>query len=364
MEFDVADFTLPGVKEDGFMLSFIRVVPKPRSQRDHQPTPARRLSLLFLHCVASHKETWIPTIEHLFQLQHATPNNAFTIVEAWAMDAPSHGRAAILNESHLRTLPDGLAGKQWARGAHALQQSGLIAGDSVVAIGHSAGACVLILSMEGHPLDRLPYSSLVLVEPGMPSRELLKKMVDENAPLLRAVQFAKTRKNTWPSRQAAREWLAKRLPWRRWDARILDLFIEHALRDLPTAEYPDATEGVTLATTRASEAHGYSHYEDGFEGLDMLKVLCTAMPVHAIFGAQPDMVPAEMQQNIASEEGRRMRSVVRVAGAGHLVVQEEPRGVALALWGILHEDHALPIPAPGPSPSPSSGTPGTPPARL
>ena len=35
-----------------------------------------------------------------------------------------------------------------------------------------------------------------------------------------------------------------------------------------------------------------------------------------------------------------MKSVARVPGAGHLVVQESPRGVAQAVWDVLRADYA------------------------
>ena len=50
-----------------------------------------------------------------------------------------------------------------------------------------------------------------------------------------------------------------------------------------------------------------------------------------------------MQQNIVGQkEGRRMASVTTVRGAGHLVVQEKPRGLALAIWNILLRDYGRP----------------------
>ncbi|KAI0766213.1 alpha/beta-hydrolase [Trametes elegans] len=345
MRIEKEELTLPGPEPDGGLsLAFIRLRPCTPAAI---PPQARRLSLVFLHSVASHKEAWIPTIDHLFELQHSTPTDAFSVVEAWAMDAPSHGRAAVLNDSRLHDFPNGITGEQWARATGVLLASGLLAGDSIVGIGHSAGACVLIQSTATHAHGRNPYASLVLVEPTMMTPEILQRAFAQDTVLLRAVDIARTRKDTWPSRPAAREWLARRLPWRRWDARVLDLFVENALCDLPTATYPGEKEGVTLACTRVQEVAGYTHHEDGFAALEMLKTLCPAMPVHTVFGGKRDMVPAETQESITSvAEGRKMRSIARVEGAGHLVVQESPRGLALAIWGILHEDNARPLGTP------------------
>ncbi len=137
MKLDTTEFTLKGLEADGGLaLAFVRATPKqePQSAKKKARTqpiaePPRRLSLIFLHCVASRtfaasslphipsrshtmslridKETWLPTIENLFEMDRAASNDAFTIVEAWCMDAPSHGRAAALNEKLLEAYPEG-----------------------------------------------------------------------------------------------------------------------------------------------------------------------------------------------------------------------------------------------------------------
>ncbi|KAL1937276.1 hypothetical protein VTO73DRAFT_13885 [Trametes versicolor] len=353
MNLDTTEFTLKGLEADGGLaLTFVRATPKKENLSAKKKArvqsisePARRLSLVFLHAVASHKESWLPTIEHLFELVRTTSNDAFTVVEAWCMDAPSHGRAAALNETLLQAYSEGTTGQQWARGVHALLNSGHVAGNHVVGVGHSAGTCVLIQSAEGYPLDRLPYSSLILVEPGMMTRDMLNKVrFDKASPLTRAVDAVRMRKEVWPSRPAAREWLAKRLPYRRWDARVLDLYVEHALRELPTAVHTDKQEGVTLAVTQKDEISGYSHYEDAYAALDTLPGLCRAVPTHAIFGSVIDIVPPALHACTVNAAAGGLKSVMRVEGAGHLVVQEDPRGTALAIWGVLHEDHVPPAP--------------------
>lgn len=77
----------------------------------------------------------------------------------------------------------------------------------------------------GYPLDRLPLASMILVEPPMMTREGVERATEAGAVLILAVDIAKMRKDIWPSRAAAREWFAKRVPWKRWDPRALDLYI-------------------------------------------------------------------------------------------------------------------------------------------
>ena len=108
------------------------------------------------------KEAWLPTVEELFKVQEATPSDTFVVEEFWSMDCPNHGQSAVLNDSRLHEMPHGFsrrpslpifttfllilcaAAPQWARAAHKLLTSGLISpGATLVALGHSAGACVM-----------------------------------------------------------------------------------------------------------------------------------------------------------------------------------------------------------------------------
>lgn len=78
------------------------------------------------------------------------------------------------------------------------------------------------------------------------------------------------RRDLWPSRQAAAEALRKNRFYQTWDPRVLDKWINHGLRDVPTALFPDieaarkaAGSGpsdtpVTLTTTRHQEVFTFS----------------------------------------------------------------------------------------------------------
>jgi len=145
-------------------------------------------------------------------------------------------------------------------------------------------------------------------------------------------------KDIWPSRPAALEWFSKRIPWNRWDPRVLHLFVKYGLRDLPTATYPDNKEGVTRSCTREQAAQSYIYFEDAFDSLDRLKDLCHTIPVHTILGTNQDLVSKETHDAIIDpKQGRSMASVLHV-DSGHLIAQEEPAGLALAIWNILNVD--------------------------
>lgn len=283
MEVDTKEFVLTGRPEHGgFNLTFLRVTPKLPAGSDVTPPSGqgiRRLSLFLLHCVNSRtsihhvcepvstmdpdKETWVPALQHLFELQSKAPNNRFTVVEAWSMDAPSHGHSAVLNESKLYKYPDGigqcsshpmqtiqsysLQPRQWrwlsvgrkhqtlpGLGPHlgrlrrrdrplrrSLRDVRLI---PVPTPPHSHPA-PSVQTTAVYPQDRPPYSSIILVEPPMMTREIYAMAVEEGTVLLRAIEIARTRKDIWASREEARAWFAKRLPWNRWDPRVFDLHI-------------------------------------------------------------------------------------------------------------------------------------------
>ncbi|KAK7012836.1 alpha/beta-hydrolase [Favolaschia claudopus] len=297
---------------------------------------ATRVALVFAHCVGTTKETWVPVIEYLFKFQSSSNSNLF-ITEAWSMDSPNHGEAAAVNEKALLFRPQGITGYDWGRGVQILLKSGLVQGLNLVSIGHSAGACIMILSTISYALDDLPYSSMILVEPTMMTKEIMAEAFKRPNEITRVMQAVKTRQDIWESREAARAWFAKRLPWKRWDTRILDTFIRYGLRDLPTAAYPDRANGVTLACTREQETVSYIYHQDGVDANDRLKDICPKIPVHCIFGSEIDLVTDETHRGV--HEGRDMASVTRIKGAGHLVSQETPFELAQAIWHALVHDY-------------------------
>lgn len=79
------------------------------------------------------------------------------------------------------------------------------------------------------------------------------------------------RRDIWTSKQEAYTIMKSRETWKKWDDRALKIYTvgadlshispwlliylqNYGLRSLPTAAYPDLTEGVTLTCTRAQEA--------------------------------------------------------------------------------------------------------------
>jgi pimeloyl-ACP methyl ester carboxylesterase len=66
------------------------------------------------------------------------------------------------------------------------------------------------------------------------------------------------RPDIWPSRDEARAFFSKNKFYKSWDRRAFEKYLEYALRETPTAIFPDAPPGsVTLTTTKHQEAWSY-----------------------------------------------------------------------------------------------------------
>jgi len=53
-------------------------------------------------------------------------------------------------------------------------------------------------------------------------------------------QSSAVRRDRWPSRKAAKESFLRSNFYKAWDSRVLDLWVQYGLRDLPTKVHPDA----------------------------------------------------------------------------------------------------------------------------
>ena|ERR1700691_1692948 len=59
------------------------------------------VTLVVLHATGFHKETWEPSLEHIFDLA-IRGDGIVKIREVWAIECPNHGASAHLNESTLQ----------------------------------------------------------------------------------------------------------------------------------------------------------------------------------------------------------------------------------------------------------------------
>lgn len=124
----------------------------------------------------------------------------------------------------------------------------------IVGIGHSFGGSILVNLALLHP--RL-LVTIILIDPIIHRRIF---PAGYRTPALASSR----RRDVWPSRAAAAEDFRKSKYYRKWDQRVFERWIQHGLRDLPTALYPRHVEApinnldpfstaVTLTTTKHQE---------------------------------------------------------------------------------------------------------------
>ncbi|KAF9810416.1 hypothetical protein IEO21_06953 [Rhodonia placenta] len=202
------------------------------------------LTLIFAHCTGAHKELWEPVIENLLQREGTT---SLAVREAWSIDWQSHGEAAELNEHVLGTDADGLSVQEWATGIQGLINSELLARHRLVCIGHSAGATAILLAVAALPQADTRIKGIVLLEPSLITRDEFHKHLRERTAALAFAQKAVAgRRAEWNTREDAMQYFKKRMPWKIWDPRVLNLFVSR----------PMASE---MCPPRIKNAPGKSH---------------------------------------------------------------------------------------------------------
>ncbi|KAL0578647.1 hypothetical protein V5O48_003347 [Marasmius crinis-equi] len=287
------------------------------------------LTLILAHCIGSHKEYWEPVIDRLFSLSPGK-DHTYRIREIWSFDWQNHGDSAVANEKLLKARPNVISVYEWANAIRSFATSPRMRGHRLVALGHSAGAGTMTLSTLRTPLPEIPYLALVLIEATMITREHFNASIeDRKLQMDFTVNAVRSRRDTWKSKEAAYEWMMKRFPWNGWDPRIARLMADYGLRPTPTGE-------VTLKCPKEQEAALYPDTEGHFEAMDELARICRKVPVHAVWGENADVVVEDIREAMGdASKGRILASVTIVPDSGHMVVQENPDGLADAIASIL-----------------------------
>ncbi|KAJ7177600.1 Alpha/beta hydrolase fold-1 [Mycena filopes] len=308
----------------------------PASPYINDPTA---LTLILAHGTNFHKETYEPTLEDLYALLDdggAQPQSRPRIRDAWSLDCPNHGDAAVLNEATLQWGYEPIFGwQEYARGIHAFL-SGLGTGVDVdfstrrlIFIGHSFSATALVFALTYHP--RLRPEQLILLELMCLRQSAVPKLMNM------LTNGSDNRRDVWPSREAAYASFKARQPWKSWDDRVLGKYVEHALTPLPSLTYPDK-EGVTLKGTRRQESAVYRDTLASSVVYRMMHIIAKRVPTHLIYGANAEYLPRDVQDEFLRDGvggAHNLASLTRVPHAGHLVAQTHPREFAQIICDIL-----------------------------
>ncbi|KAF8994578.1 Alpha/beta hydrolase fold-1 [Cyathus striatus] len=308
------------------------------------PADSGALTLVVLHSTSFHKETWEPSLAHLFKLasdldsgRRSSPSKGpsgnrpfFKIREAWAVECPNHGESGSMNDDLLRgEYVDHFSCQRYAEAVHRFLTAGPYLGAKVdfrkrklLGIGHSLGANAMILLQRLKPL--IPFHSIIIVEPlispGGTNLEDLR---------IRLVRAAKRRVGRWDTREEAGKEL-KVTSATKWDGRVLSAFVKHAIRS-----YPDRGTGVFLACSKEQEVTMYNDAEGPLKPVGVLRKLCDCndIPVHLIVGEKDDFIPKHVQKAIRNL-GKYTTGKV-MSDVGHLIPQEKPEELATEIYKII-----------------------------
>lgn len=113
----------------------------------------------------------------------------------------------------------------------------------LIGIGHSMGGNNLVNLSLMHP--RL-FTTLVLIDPVI---QRMPSMAGNFGP----ARASTVRRDRWPSRQEAQAKFKKSRMFQTWDPRVLEKWLEHGLRELPTPLYPELQTASSVLPTVSAD---------------------------------------------------------------------------------------------------------------
>mmetsp|Transcript_32414 Transcript_32414/g.108162 ORF Transcript_32414/g.108162 Transcript_32414/m.108162 type:complete len:314 (-) Transcript_32414:24-965(-) len=267
------------------------------------------VALVLTHALGFSKECWAPVLEELAPLLRRRR------LEWVALDFSGHGASAS-------SPPTGLWDEYHVAEAREVLQSELRAvapASRTVGVGHSMGGAVLAALELRQPGS---LARVAAIEPPIfPAAIGRLSRLLTSAGLNPLANAAAQRRRAWPSAAAAREHFGSRMA-AGWDSRSLDAFLSGALRDAPGG-------GVELCCDPATEARCLglplvaSEVAAGYDGgAAVTLVTCSASRF------SPLLLPGSGPAAYSLVAQTLRAGVVRLPGASHLVVQEQPALVA------------------------------------
>ncbi|KAL0581671.1 hypothetical protein V5O48_000374 [Marasmius crinis-equi] len=142
------------------------------------------------------------------------------------------------------------------------------------------------------------------------------------------------RRDIWPSKEEAYRLFKSRGAWKVWDDRVLRIFVEYGLRSLPSLEYPDQNEGVTLKCTRKQETASLPNLAHSSN----FRTFAERVPIHLVYGTAEGFPTEEIKEDVVNNAiggEQNLASYQRIPNAGHLAPQTHPTGVAQAIYKAL-----------------------------
>ncbi|EWZ38742.1 hypothetical protein FOZG_10282 [Fusarium oxysporum Fo47] len=308
------------------------------------------LTIIAAHANGFPKEMYEPLWDDIYQCASQT---GIRIRSIWIADMWNQGQSGALNEKILGNDPS------WSDNARDIMNLINQKQDSmphpIVGIGHSMGATQLYEYK----------STLVYIA--------LTDLPIPNGSIPPAISST-ARRDIWPSREAAAARFRGSKFFQAWDPRVLDRWIEHGLRQVPTELHPaqgtEKDERVTLTTSKHQELFTFLRPTDrevpGEEYLDKDPVADEEYPGYPfyrpeplqVFRRLPDLRPSVLYifgetselSPLEQREAKMARTGTGVGGSGgaaagrvkqivldcgHLVAMERVTECADAIIGFL-----------------------------
>ncbi|EMD01191.1 hypothetical protein BAUCODRAFT_144742 [Baudoinia panamericana UAMH 10762] len=193
-----------------------------------------QVTVIGAHANGFPKELYEPLWDELYERLKAKD---ISISSIWIADVAHQGASGVLNEKKLGNDPSWMDHPRdlFLMVNHFRQHMRR----PIIGVGHSMGGNNLVNLSLIHP--RL-FTTLILIDPVI---QRLPSVMGNFGP----ARASANRRDRWPSRKAAETSFKRSKFYQRWDPRVLDLWIKHGLRDLPTHLYPFATAASSTPPT-------------------------------------------------------------------------------------------------------------------
>ncbi|KAF2210274.1 hypothetical protein CERZMDRAFT_45816 [Cercospora zeae-maydis SCOH1-5] len=234
---------LSGPQEGVLHLTVKQYIPKDNT--DPQPGD---VTIIGAHANAFPKELYEPLWDDI----HAnSKQHGFRIRSIWVADVANQGYSGVHNEKLLGNDPN------WNDHARDLLHMINVKRDlmprPLIGIGHSMGATHIVNLSYIHP--RL-LTTVILIDPALRSTNSL--------PGPNPARSSTFRRDVWPSRQEAANAFRASKFYQAWDTRVLDRWVQHGLRDMPTLLHQQGAPNVTLTTPVSQEV--FTFLRPNYEG--------------------------------------------------------------------------------------------------
>ena len=246
-------------QEDDLLLHVKQYIPL-----DQSNSQASAITIIGAHANGFPKELYEPLWDDLFR---TLKKQGLAIKGIWIADVAHQGMSGVLNEDKLGNDPSWYDHPRDL--LYMINHFRKEMSRPLVGVGHSMGGTHLVKLAYLHP--RL-MASLVLIDPviqsDFPSSPDRWRFANPQASAFR--------RDHWPTRAEAALTFKKSKFYQSWDPRVLDLWLKHGLRSLPTAVSPKKNDGsvhsendegpVTLTTTKHQEV--FTFLRPNFDGVD------------------------------------------------------------------------------------------------